>query len=188
MKIFVSLTTLLFATIASAGVLVEPQLGYVLSNKFNGTVSLSGPLTATSTSDYKATGVEYGARLGYQVMGFMGGLNYGHMSGTSKNANGTKDDIKGNNLGVFAGFNAPILVRGWIAYNFSSKADVGSDKFKGHSTEIGLGFTGLPFLSVNAIYRMYNYTELTTRGQTYTASGLEPKEIELAISAPFNLF
>lgn len=188
MKILVTLTTLLFTTIASAGILIEPQLGYVLSNKFQGTATLSGPANGTLTSDYKATGPEFGARLGYQVLGFMAGLNYGHISGKAKNASGTKDDIKGNNLGVFAGFNAPILVRGWIAYNFSSKADIGTVTTKGKSTEFGLGFTGLPFLSMNIIYRMYDFDKVTTGGTTYTASGFKPKEFELAISAPFNLF
>lgn len=190
MKVLVTLTTLLFTTIASAGILIEPQVGYVISNKFSGTANIttSGGTAGTLALDYKATGVEYGGRVGYQVLGFMAGVNYGHMSGTSKNADGSKDDIKGTNLGAFIGFKAPILVRGWVAYNFSSKADLGDSELDGKSTEIGLGFTGLPFLSVNAIYRMYDYTEIKSSGSTFAASGLKPKEIALAVSLPLNLF
>jgi hypothetical protein len=184
MKALIAITTILFTSIASAGLLIEPQVGYVLSNKFTGTNALTG--TASGNGDYKTNGPEYGARLGFQFVGLMTGLNYSHVSGTAKNSSGTSGDYKANNVGLFVGFNAPILVRGWIAYNFSSKADIGSGTAKGKSTEFGVGFTGLPFLSVNAIYRMYDFDDVTAGGKTYT--GFKPNEVELAVSAPFNLF
>ncbi len=188
MKIFITLATLLFTTLASAGILIEPQFGYILSNKYSGTIGLSGPSSITLPADYKSTGPEYGARLGYQVLGLMGGLNYGHSTGKSKNSDGTTDDLKATNIGAFVGYSAPILVRAWLAYNFSSKTTIDTSSIKGNSTELGLGFTGIPFLSVNFIYRMYKYTEITDLGSTWTATNFNPKEIELAISAPFNLF
>jgi len=189
MKIFITLAILLATTVASAGILIEPQLGYILSNKYSGTIGLTSPsFTGTTTANYKSTGPDYGARLGYEVLGFMSGLNYVHSSGKSKNSDGTTDDLKSTNIGVFVGYKAPILFRAWLAYNFSSKTTIKTNDIKGNSTEIGLGFTGLPFLSINAIYRMYKYTELTNAGVTYTASNYTPKEIELAISVPFNLF
>jgi hypothetical protein len=190
MKILITFTMLLFTTLASAGILIEPQLGYVLSSKYSGTFNLSGPATGTATLDYKSTGLEYGGRLGYQFLGVMGGLNYGKTSSKSKDTTGSYD-YKGTNVGVFIGYSAPILVRAWYAYNFSSKAEVSSAtpaSFKGSSSELGLGFTGIPFLSVNLIYRMYSFTTYATSTLSYTASGFNPKELELAFSAPFNLF
>lgn len=190
MKRLIVLFSLLISSFASAGILIEPQLGYILSNKVNGTANLvNGATTATLDADSKATGVEYGARLGYSMLGFMGGLNFGKVSGKiTDNTDGSKDDYKGTNLGAFVGYSAPILVRAWFAYNFSSKADIGADSVKGKSTEFGIGYTGLPFLSINFIYRMYDMDEITASGTTYSASGYKPKEMELAISAPFNLF
>ncbi len=188
MKIIILLVTLSLANFASAGLLIEPQVGYVLSSKYNGTISLSGPSNATLAADYKASGAEYGARLGYQFLGFMTGLNYGHSSGTSKNSDGTSDDFKTTNMGAFVGFNAPILLRGWFAYNFSAKSTYQTTDFKGSSTEAGLGFTGVPFLSINLIYRMYKYTEVSSLGVTYNATNFNPKEVELAVSIPLNLF
>jgi hypothetical protein len=189
MKVFIALAILLTTTVASAGILIEPQVGYILSNKYSGTVGLtSGSLVGSTTGDYKSTGPEYGARVGYQVLGFMTGLNYGHSSGKSKNSDGTTDDLKSTNIGAFIGYKAPILFRAWLAYNFSTKTSLDTNDLKGNSTEIGLGYTGLPFLSINAIYRMYKYTEVTNAGVTYTATNYNPTEIELAISAPFSLF
>jgi len=189
MKIFITLAIMLFTTVATAGILIEPQFGYILSNKYSGTINLSGPSgSGTEDADFKSTGPEYGARLGYDILGFMAGFNYGHATEKSKNTDVTTDDLKSTNIGAFIDYKAPMLVRAWLAYNFSSKATIATGDFKGSSTEIGLGFTGIPFLSINAIYRMYDYTDLTATGVSYTASNYSPKEIELAISLPFNLF
>ena len=187
MKILTALISLLFITTASAGILIEPQVGYILSSKFNGTVALSGPATGTLAADYSATAPEFGARLGYQSLGFMAGLNYGSSTASSKTIGSTTGDLKTTNLGAFVGYNAPMMLRAWFAYNFSAKTTLGTSEFKGNSKELGVGFTGVPFLSFNLIYRMYDYTEMKISGVTYTSKNFEPKEIEFAISAPFNL-
>ena len=188
MKFLTVLMSLLFITSASAGILIEPQIGYILSSKFDGTATLSGPGAGTLTANYKSSGPEYGGRLGYQAMGLMGGLTYGHSSFSSNSIGQSTGTLTTNNMGAFVGYNAPILLRAWLAYNFSAKSSLPSTELEGNSKEIGIGFTGLPFLSVNFIYRMYDFTKFTTSGTTYTATNFNPKEMELAISAPFNLF
>ena len=188
MKILTMLISFLFIKAASAGILIEPQLGYILSSKYSGTATLSGPAAGTLTANYSASMPEYGARLGYQSFGFMTGLNYGSSSASSKTIGSTTGSLKTTNLGAFVGYNAPLLLRAWLAYNFSAKTTIGTSEFKGSSTELGVGFTGVPFLSFNLIYRMYDYTKVTMSGLTFTATNFTPKEIEFAISAPFNLF
>lgn len=189
MKNILVLLAIVFSSVASAGILIEPQLGYVLSNKFAGTMTYSGPASGSMAIDEKTTGVGYGARLGYSMLGFMTGLNYGHLSGKSTdNTDGSKDDVKGTNLGVFVGYNAPVLFRAWLAYNFSAKSEISTSTFKGSSTEVGLGFKGMPFLSINFIYRMYDFTKMNSNSMDFTVSNFKPKEMELAVSAPFNLF
>lgn len=189
MKFLMTLFIFISSPFVSAGILLEPQVGYVFSSKFQGTMSYSGPATGTTALDEKTTGIEYGGRLGYSSFGFMGGLNYGKISGTSKDGtDGSKDDVKGSNLGVFVGYNAPVLFRAWLAYNFSSKVDVASSSFEGKSTEVGVGFKALPMISLNFIYRMYDYDKLKSSGMEFTTSNFKPKEMELSVSAPFNLF
>ena len=166
MKLLTTLISLIFMTTASAGILVEPQVGYILSSKYTGTIGLSGPATGTIAANLDSKGPEFGARLGYQAMGLMGGLNFGKANGSSNKVGSSSGTLKTTNLGAFVGFNAPILLRAWFAYNFSAKTTVLSDEFKGNSKELGLGFTGVPFLSFNLIYRMYDYNKITISGVT----------------------
>ena len=198
MKRLIVLFSLLISSFASAGILIEPQLGYIISSKFSGTTTVnSGNFSANDSY----SGMTYGGRLGYQMLGVMGGINYHHMSGTGTDKTVTPNveyDTSRDDLGVFIGYNAPILVRAWFAYNFSAKLNVDQtttqtnkgDYLKGTSTEFGIGYAGLPFLSINFIYRMYDFTKYhdSTVPATYSASNNKPKDIELAISAPFNLF
>jgi hypothetical protein len=189
---FFILLALFAANISVAGVLIEPQLGYTLSGSKSG--SFGG-----STISTKASGVEYGARLGYQFLGVMGGFNYQH-AGLSVDSVyqsvSSSDKFKKDSLGVFIGFNAPILIRAWLGYNFSEKITSTStttnfdsgDYFKGNSTELGIGFTGIPFLSMNLIYKMDNYTTAHTVSPSADASGsMKPTEIIFAVSAPFDI-
>lgn len=197
MKKLLLAVTMLFATSSFAGILIEPQLGYSLGGGYSGSYTISGVGSANTNFTY--SGVSLGGRLGYQMLGLMTGLNYAMTSGTStcKSCSPNVDvDYSKNDLGVFVGYNFPILLRAWVAYNFSSKMtfnqNVGSfhdgDYYKGKSTEIGVGFTGFPFLSINAIYRMHDLDESKSGSSTYTLSGLKPTDITLAVSAPFNLF
>jgi hypothetical protein len=189
------LLALIASNISVAGVLIEPQLGYTLSGSKGGSFG-NVPLAA------KGSGVEYGARLGYQFLGLMGGFNYQHASLSVDSTIVSVDNatlsntFKKDSLGVFIGFNAPILIRAWLGYNFSEKITCTStnnhfddgDYFKGNSTELGIGFTGLPFLSMNLIYKMDNYTTAHTVSPSADASGsMKPTEIIFAVSAPFDI-
>lgn len=197
MKSFAILALSLFtSSYASAGLLLEPHLGYTMAG------SKSGSFSALAIGS-KSSGVAYGARAGYQFLGVMGGLNYQHASLTidttipSVNSSTVTTSYGRNSLGLFVGFNAPILLRAWLGYNFSEKETASEtnshfdngDYFKGTSTELGLGFTGFPFLSLNLVYKMYNYSKAFTSSNGQTASGsMKPTEIQLQVSAPFNLF
>jgi hypothetical protein len=111
-----------------------------------------------------------------------------------------KDDKKRDELGVFVGYKFPVLVRAWVGYNFlaketqtalgpTSSTRVG-DYNKGHSKEIGVGFTGLPFVSINLSYKMLSYNTNFDPGANKTSSinpKYEPKEIVLGVSIPLNL-
>ncbi len=167
---------------ANASLLIEPHVGYIVSGS-----------TTISSTDFKYSGPQYGARLGYQMLGVMGGLAYAHSTYSLKETTSgatTSNDNKRDELGVFVGYNAPIMLRAWVGYYFSSKATetASSDWESGSTTEIGLGFTPLPLISINLAYRMLSYDKQSVSGTESTISPkYDPKEIVLGVSLPFTL-
>ena len=146
-----------FSSAGHAGILIEPHIGYNVSGSTSSKSITVSNATATYSDSYH--GPQYGARLGYQFLGVMGGLSYNHASYTLDEVNASvSSSVKStrNDLGLFVGFNAPVLLRAWIAYSFSVKQNhsASGNYDKGSATELGLGFTGLPFLSLNLEYKM----------------------------------
>jgi hypothetical protein len=186
-NVIVALGILFVATTANASFLIEPHLGY----------NVSGGQSDFDGSKMEYTGAQYGARLGMQFLGVMGGFDYTrYTSSTTMSANGASGTIKSKeeDMGIFVGYNAPILLRAWLGYYFSAKSTVTGytnisgmavdDYFKGSATELGLGFTPLPLVSINLVYRMLNYD----KDQDGTANPVyKPKEIVLGVSLPFHL-
>lgn len=161
--------------------LIEPHIGY----------NVSGSGEAGST-EYEYTGAQYGARLGFQFLGLMTGLDYTKSSPynfKTKNSGATTKYDR-SELGVFAGYDFPLFLRLWGAYYFSNTAerDPSGYEMLGNSQEVGVGFKTFPFISLNLIYRMHNYDEAKTNG---VSSSLNPetktKEIVVGVSFPITL-
>lgn len=170
----------LSAGAAQASLLIEPHLGF--------NVHGGGDVGAT---EYDYNGAQLGLRLGYQNLGFMGGLDLTHSNfDLEGETNGVKttSEMSRNEWGVFVGYNLPILLRAWGAYYFSNttKNDATSAEYSGNTKELGIGFTGLPFLSLNLMYRMVTYDELKV-GSVKTDPDMDFKEIVLGVSLPFTL-
>lgn len=172
---------------ANASLLIEPHLDYNLGSK-----------TTYQGSEYKYSGPEYGAHLGVQFVGLMGGVAYTYSTYTFKQTTGAvtaSAKVKKEDTGVFIGYTAPLMLRAWLAYYFLTKqtqkdgAGVG-DYYKGHTTEIGVGFTPLPLISINLSYKMLSYNKLHDAGtgvDSTIAPKFEPKEILLGVSLPITL-
>lgn len=183
----------LLSTSAYAGLLIEPYLGFSIGSGEDG----ENPKT-----EYSQNTPLYGARLGYQVLGFMAGLDYskGMESEFENKVTGgttTKPDATQQTFGIFVGYNLPIMLRAWVSYNFASKisiesgADVG-DEFKGGGYALGVGFTGLPFVSLNLEYRMNTFDEYKTASTGVTsalngAGEVDYNQILLSVSLPVDL-
>lgn len=197
---YVTLLTLFFASlsVAKAGLYLEPYAG----------VALAGKLERKTTSfptfgDY--SGVQIGGRAGYSMLGFMGGLTLNLAMKTDIEATSgvvrTNDGVTRRDIGAFVGFNFPILVRVWASYYFNSMLegqDPGihntldsSETYNGNGYSIGVGFTGLPFLSLNLELRNFTYDEqedidaspqTTTFNPEYTSN-----EVFVSISLPLDL-
>ncbi len=152
----------------------------------HGAFILSGSNSASSASSY--TGPAYGIKVGYYEKEF--GFNYGadltrstysYSSQTSSSAQFTKND-----LGVFFGYNSQNRYRFW-AGGYYTKSSVGSNYYtSGHTYEFGAGYSVSAKVSLNAYYRLPNFTKYTSNG---TATTLSPAQSysEMAVGVSFPL-
>lgn len=130
-----------FTSVSQADILVEPYLGYEMGK--------------TKNSDGKFDGSQLGLRLAYAApIFFWGGLDYTMgVSATAKPDVGANDDGKRSTLYGVVGVDFPILFRAWVGYGFMNEIKFDTaGKVKGKATKVGVGFTGLPFVSLNLEY------------------------------------
>lgn len=195
-----ALFLLTFSFSANSAFLLEPFVGYSLMD--------ADQATAVPRAG-EASGLGYGARIGMQFMGLMGGFQYDSAMGTDletvQGATTFKDEISRTHMGVFVGYNLPVMLRVWGTYFFSSKVegeeatsvDAGSDfidateTLNGSGYGLGVGFTGLPFLSLNLEYRKFEYDEKDDSDATPVTSAITPvietSEIMFSVSFPLTI-
>lgn len=169
------LGTLAFTFGANADFLLEPYLGYHV-----------GKIKQGSVSD-TAKGVSLGGRVGFQTVGFMGGLDY--MTGSWTDDHNPNRTLTPTDLGVFVGFNFPVMLRVYGVYNFSTKMKMSGGGVNqtldgGDGIKLGVGFTGLPFVSVNLEYITQTYKKAD--GATML-NQVENNMYGLTVSLPLNL-
>jgi hypothetical protein len=127
-----------FTSTSHAALMVEPYIGYEMG---------SGSIGST---DFKVTGTDLGLRLGYHTgLMFWGALDYTMGTGTLDPDTGPNQDAKRSSLGAVIGVDLPILFRVWAGYGFTDDVKMDSDTMKGKYTKLGVGFTALPFVSLN---------------------------------------
>ncbi|MCO4755002.1 MAG: outer membrane beta-barrel protein [Bacteriovoracaceae bacterium] len=209
---------LMFSNTAMAGFLIDPYLGF----RFNG--SIEEEANVGDLDEYSYSGLAYGARLGYNYLGLMLGFDYGMASGdveqdkdpgsTVLSGVGTKVDGAFKNMGLYIGYDMPLLLRFWATYYFKSEMEIEgennnnsdlnpgntfTDTYKGSGLGLGVGYTGLPFLSINLEYKTFTYDEIESTDpsvgtvnlpaastSTYGSSGEQKaSEILLSVSVPF---
>ncbi len=174
--VFAFIFSLGFVSQSHAALLVEPVIGYS-AGTFNG--EFSGLLADTTKDSMK--GPSYGARLGYQQLGFQLGLDY---LASSLTLDGS--DLKTSEFGAFVGFEFPVLFRVYAAYIFSGTGTLSSDGTdtdlkSGTGPKIGVGITLLPFIDFNIEYRTVKYEQLEI------ASGVDLDSDYSAIMVGFSL-
>lgn len=165
-----------FVSTASADILLEPYVGYQM-----GKYKSSG--TSTDFS-----GVDFGARVGYQQMGFMVGLDYMTGKMTDK-AKPKSNDVTPTSFGVFVGYNFPVLLRVYGVYGFSNSVKLeqtgASNKMEGSpNLKLGVGYTALPLLSIALEYTTGTYDEVN--GQKLS-SDVTTSSYGVSVSVPFTL-
>lgn len=217
-KSIYTLIALLFLSVstAQAGFLIEPILGY---NMGSGDATCTSPC---DTIELSASNVEFGGRLGYTIglagfdLMFGGQANMGSseteftVKAGSATGSATSDQST-LSYGAFVGFELPIMFRGWATYYLAVDATDGedgdksqtnissgnvtydnNDVLKGSGFGLGLGYTGLPFLSLNVEYRTYTFKKYTDASDSDTEKDLNTgdvsaSDIVVSVSFPLNI-
>lgn len=191
-KLLLALVCLGMLPSAFAGFFVEPYVGYGLGDGERQTSA------GATIADEEWSGPLFGARVGGSTMMLNYGVDYSrrlefdHESKT--NGVTTKNKMDGSYLGAFLGVDFPVLVRAWASYYFdvSMEDQDGTNKgneVSGNGYALGVGFTGLPFVSLNLEYRMLDFDEIkdVTTGQTTTPADYTAKELIFSVSVPLDL-
>jgi len=159
---------------ANAGFLIDPYAGIGSS---------ASTLDSPTKEDKTASSNVMGARLGYSFLLLSAGIDYQMLNGKDAQNN----DMKVTSTSAFVGVDLPILLRFWGEYFFGSNPT--GDTFDTYDTSfkdgygLGIGFTGLPFVSINLEVETLNY-DMDLSGTDYqysTASTI------LSVSLPLNL-
>lgn len=180
-QLFILIIAFLVIKPVSAGVLIEPLLGYNLGSK----IDFDG-------EDYSGgSGRAFGGRLGYQNLGFQLGVDYLN-STIDMDDNDFDDDVKLSEWGGFVGFEFPILLRVYAGYIFSATGEtkngdgVKTEMTDGSGAKFGVGFTGLPFVDINLEYRKGSFSEWEV-GNVDGDGEVDYSSYMISISLPFVL-
>lgn len=147
--ILLALVATMVASSAQAGFMIDPYVG------IGQTKTTIDFLTADDTDT--ATSTVLGSRLGYSFILVSAGIDYQITKGEDNDG----DDTDVNSLSAFVGVDLPILFRFWAEYFLSSNYEVEDDNGVDNTFKdgygIGIGFTGLPFVSLNLEIETLNY-------------------------------
>ena len=131
---------------AQASFLVDPYIG-------TGLMKTTFDAAGTSNDDDNMSAM--GVRAGYQFLLVSAGLDY---------TRGNAGDYKFTNTSFFVGVDLPILLRVWAEYFISSQLESDSSTFNAvgdidfkKGSSLGIGFTGLPFVSLNLEIQNIDY-------------------------------
>lgn len=186
----VSFAALAIVSTAKADILLEPYLGYTYGQAKIDPIGGGG-----STYDMNNLGV--GARVGWQFLVAMVGLDYampvsGKFKGTSTGA--TDYDYSGSQLWAYAGARLPLL-RAWAGYSLQSTSELkdatGTTTVTGDGLKVGASFTGFPLIAINAEYIMNNAKKLKAGAVEYDVPGsfydkATQNYFMLSVSAPLS--
>lgn len=172
MKFIAIIATLLLSIPSFADLYLEPYLGYETGDY------------KSAAATYEMKGTDLGLKLGYSTLGLALGVDY--MMGDLTVDSNPSVDVDAKDLGVFAQYTLPILLKVSGTYFFKSEGKTSASKMTGKGTKIGVGFTGLPFIAINLDMIRINYDEVEAGGIT-ASTDTDRQTWMLSVSLPLNL-
>lgn len=193
------LSITLYCNYAKADFHIEPYLGYQFGTYTGESVAETGSGDITFDVDDDQTGVAYGGKLGWGMLGFSFGVDYMKGMITSKGG-GVTTDYDVSALGAYAEFTFPIMLSVSASYFFdykmvgdSSGEDSVDTTDSGNGFKVGVGFTFLPFISLNIDYIVANIDDIElddAKGvdiDKFKSADSTVKNIMIGISLPIDL-
>ena len=173
-RLLLPLIVLTISFNAQAGFLIDPYVG---TGSYVGAFDAANAAAeGADIKDAEESMTAVGSRLGYSFLLVSAGIDY-QMA--------TVDDESQTNISAFVGVDLPILFRFWAEYFISS--DITIDNADSEFTDgygLGVGFTGLPFVSINLEAQYLNYDlESDTGGLEYD---FETVSYLLSVSLPLD--
>ena len=189
-----------------ASVHIEPYFGKILN------FSKASQTESSVKYERDLDGAMYGARLGYGLLGFSAGVDFassqfdaelkkpiGQVTSWKLSGQSVLSSVEASYFGLFINYDLPFLLRLWATYFPSVRYEFGSgdplqndkDLWKGTGFSLGIGYTGLPFFSLNYELRSFSFDE------EYESSSDSTKELSIehdsvehivGISIPMNFF
>ncbi len=182
--LFLGILFFLFSLKSYSGIHLEPWLGYAVSGGDDNT-EVTGPAAGLRLGFSLPLGVEFGGEY------FVSGQNL------KVDGDDTEVDYEQDGYGVFLGFNPPVLpLRFYTTYFIESEVGLepsigipGLFTIDGYSNgsgyKAGIGFTGLPFLSINLEYQSIVYDSVEINGTEFDlTSGGEYNTVLATVSIP----
>ncbi|MCC7404530.1 MAG: hypothetical protein IT288_09055 [Bdellovibrionales bacterium] len=155
---------LVLATAPAQAFFIEPYAGYE-----------SGEFDPNGAPSFDVAGVSYGLRLGFDFLGFRLGAEYG--AGAVKGEFlGVDEKFEPVDVGLYAGYEFPILVKVWTVYAPNTKAGITeggvespNDLEEGTTMKVGVAYSGFLFdIGIEKITRKYKKLGTThSGGHTY---------------------
>ena len=178
-----TIVLVLFSFNASAGFLIEPYAGIGSFATTNGALSDAAELVEDDIEDGELSAESstvFGGRIGYSFLLLSAGIDYE----MDTFADGTR-----NTTSLFVGVDLPILLRFWAEYGLSSTYATTDEDLEDFDVtydggySVGIGFTGLPFVSLNLEVEnaTYNFKDGDVEFDSEWASYL------FSVSFPINL-
>lgn len=174
-KIFLLCIMMMTMGFIHAGVLIEPFAGITIQGN-------------AKPDDSAYSGQVMGARLGYTNLGLMLGLDYRQANITVEQTTGDID-FSHSIYNFFIGYQLPVMLRFWYAHTIGGEGSVDSMNAKysePSGSVIGVGFTGLPFLSLNLEVSNFAFGKVDVSGVS-ADSQLEGQHYLLSVSFPLSL-
>lgn len=195
-KIFAIFAVLFgISSLAQAGILVEPYLGYQMGDMKYTWDSAVTPYGGTSNTD-KLSGTAFGLRLGYKFLLPWVALDYTGTTGSMKGDVLPDTDYTGTSLGVTAGVDLPI-VHPYAGYGFSNQLTIKGTssstefKYKGTYLKAGVGLGFIPFVDVKLEYQMNTFDKVDTGSgevdKSVLFSDFNYNTFMIGVSLPLNL-
>ncbi len=177
-----SLTIFAFSSTAQAGFLFEPYMGMHLNSTFTKN-------NCASDCEGSISGVALGGRAGFQNLGFMFGVSGKRVSYDVEDS--TQGDLATTTIGIFAGYDFPILLRVWGEYILSGTgtyddSNIDQELNVGSGTTLGIGYKIFPFISLNLEIGSLNFDEKTS-DVADSEMDLDFSTYMLGISVPLSL-